>query len=188
MEEKINPLELDIEVLSMDVLDTSVAPKLPFMTRHRYVTEKKVLELWFKYAPEVDNAAQLQDRVACELGVSPLRVGKVVRKARLREMAKEQRALITKELYEDKIPIAKAIIGMNLSALEVFFSTYQPRNISDALILNNITLGINNLLRLESGKSTANIDLHVTQGAKSAKEIIEQLKVNDPFKDYDVKS
>jgi len=172
------------EALPAEVVFGDRGPPIPYTGKMRFVSDKKIIELWFKFAPEVDNFGQLACRVATALFIPREKVERVIKKARLRELAKEQRELITQELYAEKMPIAKAIVGMSLAKLEDFLKHYRPVSIDGAKELKNIAVDMNNLLRLETGKSTANVDIHVTTQNKSAEEILAELKVNDPFKDY----
>lgn len=172
-----------LEILTAP-LSYESGPPMPYGRQLRFVTDKKIMELWFKFAPEVKNFGELSCKVACALKIPRILVEKVAKKARLRELAKEQRAAIVQELYSDKMPLAKAIVGLSLKKLEDFLKKYEPLSIDGAKELKNIVVDINNLLRLESGKSTNNVDIHVTTQTKDAETILKELKVNDPFKDY----
>lgn len=156
--------------------------EIPYAQRFNLVSDKRIIDTWFINAPCCKSAKELTTRTAMILGIPIKHVERCMRKAQLIEMAKEQRALITEEIYKDKIPLAKSIVGLSLFKLERFLERFKPASVTDAKELKNIAADINGLLRLETGQSTNNIDVHVTH--KDADSILKELSENDPFKDY----
>lgn len=144
--------------------------------------DKDILKMYFSLRPKYNEHDSIMI-ISATLEKKPKTVEEIIRKGRLREEAKVQRKEYADLIYGEKIPLAKAIVSLSLNELYSFMQTFKPTTIEDAKGLSKIATDLNNLLRLELGQSTQNIDI-VTRTEKSIETITEELKANDPFGDY----
>lgn len=103
--------------------------------------------------------------------------------------------ILIKEHWEQKIPVMRDIVAMGLSGIkETLKEMIDPevrakmiRNINDLSALTNIVDKLNILLRLEEGKSTANVETkHTTY--QETRHVLQELGKIDPVFDYPVEA
>lgn len=146
--------------------------------------EKDILGLFFEVRPTCNSDRLAIDIVAHQTGRKPEFVINTLKKAKAREEAKIQRAEYADAIYAEKIPQIQSIVGLSLEKLGQFVSNFHPETIEDAKGLSKIATDMNTLLRLELGKTTQSIEL-IQRTEKDVTVLLEELKNNDPFVDYD---
>lgn len=89
---------------------------------------------------------------------------------------------IKKEVYQERIPLMKEVVGQCLEKVKVFLETFNPQDITEVKALESMATGFNNMLRLETGKSTSNIAMqhYSASDAESLYAKLEELKKLDP--------
>lgn len=98
-----------------------------------------------------------------------------------------------KENYLQKIPIMKEIIGMGLEGIREFLKelildpekrTEAIKTVAQANTLKSLITDLEMLVRLEEGKSTANLAVNQNHSFQQTREAIQQLRKIDPVFDY----
>ena len=141
------------------------------------------MDTWFEVAPTCDGFSQILSAVSKKLSCHPAHIIHVVKKMNLQQLAKEQKKEITEEIYAEKIPLAKRVVGLSLEAAAIYLQDFQPKNIQEAQTCVTMATQINNLLRLELGKSTENVEI-LHRAERPLVTILESLQKNDPFVQY----
>lgn len=145
--------------------------------------EETVIRLFFEIRPASDSHKETALEVSRRLGLTYHKVFQIIKRSLLRKEAKKQRRDYADKIYEEKIPLAKSIVGKSLTKLDNFLTTYTPSNIEDAKGLAKIATDVTTLLRLELGQATQQVEImHKTQ--RDVNVILHELKDNDPFVDY----
>lgn len=115
----------------------------------------------------------------------------IVSRAALGQQASRMRQEIMAEAMKAKLPLLREIVGLSLTTLRDFLEnlvTDDDRkaalSIKDAKDLASIAKEIHEMARLELGQSTQNIEV-VQRVEKDINDIIDELRVKDPFMDYD---
>lgn len=165
---------------------------LPYPKRFIAKSDKEIIEAYMRLSVGTKHAGEATYLVSEELGCSNKRVQEVVRKAQLREHAKEQRQELAIELYKEKIPLAEKVVGLSLKGLEEYLQNLlaNPEKLlamtpKDVSSLAAIATRLNELLRLELGKSTQNISVQVAQHSYEATiQALSKLRSIDPVFEY----
>lgn len=150
--------------------------------------DQEIIDSYFEHNPVCDTQKQVVERVARDTGTSRERVEGVIKKGLLRERGKEQKLEITNEVYGKKIPLAEEIVGLSLVGLRDWVKKKVQDGIDDtddAKAILSITTGLHNLLRLELGKSTQNVEV-VQTVHRDVSVVLDDLRKKDPFRTYPV--
>jgi len=99
---------------------------------------------------------------------------------------------IIKKQWEQKVPIMRDIIGMGLNGIKETLKEMADaevrrkmiRTVNDLGALTKVVESLNTLLRLEEGKSTANIETHKTVTYRETRNALDELAKVDPVFDY----
>lgn len=119
----------------------------------------------------------------------------VIRRAQLRKKADGIKEEVKDELFKDRVPVLRAIGDTGLVALlewfQLFTSTgaHLKMEVEEAAKLEKIIEGLNNMVRLDLGKSTANVAMMVEHSTKTMEQVLKDLNKpaaegGDPFVDY----
>lgn len=159
-------------------------------TNQEDVKDSKILKNWHRYAGMGFNASGIVTRVALELNISPEKVKDVAKKANLIEQSRQLQQDIKEEVFKNKIPLLKEIVGASLSSVRDYLaelSTDKERllrmSVSEMKGLADVAKNLNELLRLELGQSTQNVQV-VQYSFNEAKILLEDLKTIDPVFEY----
>lgn len=139
-------------------------------------SDKEIIEVFLKASVGLKEREALEE-TARTLNLSTVRIAKAVKKQKLKEEAQKIRQNITEEVYKEKVPLMQDIVGLSLSKLKDWLMALQPEDIEspkDAQSLANIASSIENLARLELGKSTVNvaIEAHATYTIEQTQQLI----------------
>ena len=132
------------------------------------------------------------ESVAEILGCRTDTVQRVVKKRFLDDRMEELQNKIKQEVYEDKIPLLKDIVGMSLQQVKESLQELAKdperkakMSIRDIRDLAGVGRELNDLLRLELGQSTENIAVKtVTHSHQSMHVLLEDLRKMDPVFEY----
>lgn len=121
----------------------------------------------------------------------PLRMVKlIVSKAALRQTVEAQRKEFVAEVMQEKIPILKEIVGLNLLTLRDWMESLHANEAKknalttqDAKFLSSIAKEMNEILKLDLGQPTQSLEV-VHKVEKDVTVILEELKEIDPFVEY----
>lgn len=170
-----------------------VSSTLPTTKQFTAKSDNAIVEEFLRNVPEFETIEDAIHATCKNLEVGPKRVRDVMRKAYLREHAKEQRQEIYKEVYKDKIPIVEDIVGLSLSSLKEYLLNLQEHkellftlSPKDATSLAAMAIKLNEMLRLELGKSTQNVAVQVETRHSLSLTVsaLEKLKAIDPVFEY----
>jgi hypothetical protein len=165
----------------------------PVPKRFSSKTDKEIVEHFLTALTELDSIDEALFVTCQALGVSKARASEVMRKACLREQAKDHKKELYEKVYKEKIPLVESIVGLSLTNLQTYLEnlSQHPEQLfslspRDASSLAAMAIKLNEMLRLELGKSTQNIDVNVT--AKQSLEVtvnaLQKLKAVDPVFEY----
>ena len=132
-------------------------------------------------------------QIALATKLSEVTVNNIINNRELKRVAKNVEKKIIKEVYKDKIPVLKDIVGLSLQALrESLMELGDPERRREVLsqakdmsALAKLAADVNGLLRLELGESTHNIAA-VTYNFQQTRHILQDLRKQDPVFDYPV--
>ena len=104
-----------------------------------------------------------------------------------------ENGLIIKQNWEEKMPVMRDIISMGLNGIrETLKEMANPevrremiRTVGDVASLTRVVESLNLLLRLEEGKSTANVAKQHQHTYKETREVLQELSKVDPVFDYE---
>lgn len=156
--------------------------------QHQYgpnKTDKEIIEQFLELSQgQPTTAAVAETAVALNLSVN--RVASAVKKFKAKEEAKVIRQKVVEEVYEDKIPLMKDIVGISLSKLKQFISAVEIENIEtiqEAKALKDIACDLNSMLRLELGQSTENIAINAQAQytIEHTQKLLADLRPKDPI-------
>ncbi len=150
--------------------------------------DKEIIGKYFELNPVSKTQKELVEEVAREVGTSRERAETVIRKGKLRELGKEQKREITERVYGDKLELVREIIEDGLFGLRDWVKLRRSQGIDgyeEAKAHLSIVNNLNNLLRLEMGKSTANLEV-VQTIHRDVSVILNDLSGVDPFRTYPV--
>lgn len=145
--------------------------------------EREILQAFFEVRPTCGAHQEAAIEVAHRLHVPYADVLDVLRRTHAKREARIQRREYADRIYEDKLQLAKGIIGKSLMKLNDYLDNFVPTTIEDAKGLTKIATDITGLLRLELGKPTQQVEvMHRTN--KTMTVVLSELKAADPFMDY----
>lgn len=185
-DDQLNLSEIEAERLLDDVLQGFGLPGrgIPAVLPYKD-SNKKILQEYFTVRPTVDSHYKACNLVAKNLGVQHSLVITELSKAAAQKEAKKQREEYADYIYSQKLPLAKSIVGKSLVEVDNFLTTFKPTTVQEAKDLVKMATDMTTLLRLELGQSTQQIEIiHKTH--KDVTVILEELRVTDPFMDYEV--
>lgn len=123
-----------------------------------------------------------------ETGFPAPYVRNLIKKAELEGKVKDAISEIKAEIIKDKVPILKDIAAHTLNGVLEFVQTDLSSKITcikDAKDLVDMVGKLNEMIRLDEGKSTQNIGISATVTTYTqTREVIEQLKKYDPVFEY----
>lgn len=163
--------------------------------KFRRHVEAEIIESFLRASLEAETIKQAIIETCRETGRPRSMVERVVKRASLVEQARAAREELVLEIVRDKIPLAREIVGLSLATvLELVQDIAEDETRKAEMGLEGISqlLGIatkaNELLRLEQGKTTANIGVGVSVSAAPSMEraaaAIAKLAAIDPVFTY----
>ncbi len=150
-------------------------PFRPFLTPdENKAAEDAITELYLK-----GHTSSYQ--IADELDLPMALVRRTIHKAQLLPRVEKIQSQITKEVFEDKVPILKDIVDRTLVGVRDFLMTEEakPTTIQEARQLASLASELNEMTRLELGQTTSNVAV-VQMSLKEVQDIFTNLKKIDP--------
>lgn len=154
------------------------------------VKDREILRKWHKYTGLGLNPSGIISRLSLELNLPPDRIHLVAKKANLIIESKKFQSEVKEEVLKDKVPILKEIVGTSLTAVQEYLvelGTNKERlhslSVSEMKGLADVAKSLNELLRLELGQSTQNVQV-VQYSFNEAKVMLEDLRKIDPVFEY----
>lgn len=147
-------------------------------------SDKEIIETFLEASTNGFSDKEALEETARECNLTTTRVAKAVKKQKLKEEAKKIRQEITEEIYKEKVPLMQDIVGLSLQKLKDWLQRLTPDDIQgpkDAQCLANIATSIENLNRLELGKSTVNvaIEAHATHTIEQTQNLLTEWSKKD---------
>lgn len=141
----------------------------------------------------IDEGLSARD-IAAQYNI-PLNIVKTcITQLSLKQLAAKEKDKIVGEVLKGKLPILREIAGLTLITVRNFMEDLNSDpakkaalNIGDIKQLASIAKDMNELARLEEGKSTQNVHAVHEVAFKVEKDVtvlLEELKVHDPFVEY----
>lgn len=127
--------------------------------KRRTLKDSQIVEKFLELRASADSDAQAIFETSAELGVASKKVSRAVNRKEVKTQAKEIRVKITEELFKDKIPMMKNIVGVSLHKTLAFLKDFEPCTIDDVRALALVFKDIQMMLRLDMGQSTENISV-----------------------------
>lgn len=128
-----------------------------------------------------------EQQIAMQTGITPMEVRRIYNDESIVKAA----AL---KAYNEKIPVIRETVGLGLDAIRTALKDmmldpeYREKHLgrlTDIRMLTTIIADLNNILRLEEDKSTANVASAITKRSyQETREAIQELKKKDPVFDY----
>lgn len=125
--------------------------------KRRTLKDSDIVEKFFELRASADSDAQAIFETAAELGIATKKVDRAIRRKDIKNHAKQIRTKITEELFKEKIPMMKNIVGVSLHGILNFLKDFEPSTIDEARALALVFKDIQMMLRLDMGQSTENI-------------------------------
>lgn len=129
-------------------------------------------------------------QIAGKNSVSEKVVRSIIAKVGLKSIAEEHRQELFSKTLQEKIPLLREVMGLTLLSLkdflEALYSDEERKaalTVKEAKDLSSIAKDLNEIIRLELGQSTQNIEM-VTKVEHDVTFILEDLRKKDPFVDY----
>jgi len=109
-------------------------------------------------------------------------------------MEEDHTRSLVKQQWDNKIPIMRDVITMGLNGLrETLKELEEPdvrrgmlKSAQDLVALTKVVESLNMLLRLEEGKSTANVATSHTHTFQKTREVLQELSKVDPIFEYNL--
>jgi hypothetical protein len=153
--------------------------------------EQEVVNSFIRHSIPGNSARVTLDETIADTRVSKNELLRVLRKFRAIDQGKAIRHEIQKEVYKDKIPLVKNIVGLSLRTINDYLQDLEQDPISKAGLtiqdlkgLADIATQLNGLLRLEEGKSNLNISMGVEHSYKTTLQALDKLRKIDPVFEY----
>ncbi len=153
-------------------------------------TDRAVLECWARYAHLSMPTSVLIHKVAQDLSVSTKKVRHTLEKTNAIEEAKALKQEIKQEVLSEKVPALKNIVGLSLQVVQDYLSNLAVDKIKQSTLtvkevrdISGIAKDLNELLRLELGQSTQNVEV-VQYSYQQTQVVLQDLKKIDPVFDY----
>lgn len=128
--------------------------------------------------------------IAQRANLSPTVVKAIVSRAALRKEAEAKRKEITQAVMVEKVPLLKEIVGLSLTTVKEFLETLSKDEdrkadltVADVKGLATIGKELNEMLRLELGQATQNVQV-VQYSYTEAKNLLDNLRKLDPVLEY----
>lgn len=125
--------------------------------KRRTLKDSQIVEKFLELRASADSDAQAIFETSAELGVASKKVSRAINRKEIKAQAKQIRVKITEELFKDKIPMMKNIVGVSLHKTLAFLKDFEPSTIDDVRALALVFKDIQMMLRLDMGQSTENI-------------------------------
>ena len=130
--------------------------------------------------------------IAKRTNLNPILVAKCLRTINISKRTDEIQELVKQAIFKDKVPVLTAIADTGLVALFEWLSQFVDQkqhlamSVKTAKDLADLIEKLHSIYRLESGKSTQNIDMMIQKAEKSINVILDTLKKTpeeggDPF-------
>lgn len=164
----------------VEVLEEKEEPKLydPYYWERRHAEEEQIIELYLSGVRRIAKISKLT-----RIPKSVVRA--IVSKAKLRERAGEVKKQLVTEILRTKVDALKEIVDLSLSGVCTFLKAHPvPANFKEAKDLAGIVKNLNEVLRLELGQSTQNVETKVKFSLDDTQHILSELKKIDPVFEY----
>lgn len=162
----------------------------PVPVTEQDVKDREILRKWHKYTGLGLNPAGIISRLSLELNLPPDRIHLIAKKANLVAESKRFQGEVKEEVLKDKVPILKEIVGTSLTAVQEYLvelgankERLHSLSVSEMKGLADVAKSLNELLRLELGQSTQNVQV-VQYSFNEAKVMLEDLRKIDPVFEY----
>ncbi len=133
------------------------------------------------------------EEIIAKTGLGEVIVQRILREKTVGKAVKDIKTDIINAAFEEKVPVLKEIVGHSLHAIrESLKELADPEvrkvmlsRMSDISSLANTLKGINELLRLELGQSTQNIDIKSQKNSyQETRIVLQELSKKDPVFSY----
>ena len=179
---------MDDQKNSQAIKEEAPPPSIP----RKFVNKSdiEILETYFSFVEngyEHKNAYWLTKQ---NLDISDKRIKACLHKAKVKEVADNLIQEVADNIYREKVPLAKEVVGLSLTALKEYLvdlNSNPAKKVKltpqDAKALCSVACELNNLLRLELGEPTQNIAV-VHHSYAETKKIFDELRQKDEIFDY----
>ncbi len=154
------------------------------------VKDREILKKWHRYAGLGLNSTGIINRLSLEFNLPTERIHMVAKKANLVEESKKFQKEIKEEVLRDKVPLLKEIVDVSLSSVKEYLVELGQNKerlhslaVSEMKSIADVAKSLNELLRLELGQSTQNVQV-VQYSFNEAKVMLEDLRKIDPVFEY----
>lgn len=163
------------------------------MPRKKKIEDAEVVEAFIAHSQTADNTAEAVRLTLCDLEISKRRFLEIIQRHKAIEAGKEIARQVKEEIYQDKLPIIKSIVGLSLQTIHDFVADLKDDPIRKALLtvqevkdLVTVATELNGLVRLEEGKATHKIGIEGTVEVNHnyTIEALQKLKQLDPIMEY----
>lgn len=153
-------------------------------------TDRAVLECWARYAHLSMPTSVLIQKVAQDLSLSTKKVRQTLEKTNAIEEARALKQEIKEEVLSEKVPALKKIVGLSLQVVQEYLTNLAVDKIKQSALtvkevrdISGIAKDLNELLRLELGQSTQNVEV-VQYSYQQTQVVLEDLRKIDPVFEY----
>lgn len=156
-------------------------------------TDRKIVELFMEYSQALGSATSAAHRITAETGIPAKRIKSILQKAYLIKEAKKVQSEVATAIIKDKVPMVSGIVELTLTTIQGFLEDLSKDEVrkseltvKDIKDLADVATKFNEMVRLEQGKSTANIGVSVQQTItlSSTMQALAKLKMIDPVFEY----
>lgn len=152
--------------------------------------ERDVVDAWHRMAALGFATSDILAQVGRQTGIKVRKVRAIALKHNIIEQGRQLHKEIKEEVLKDKIAILKNIVGTSLSTLKEYLDELSrdkerlhSLRVSEAKGLSDVAKNLNELLRLELGQTTQNVQV-VEYSYNETKVMLEDLKKMDPVFEY----
>jgi len=163
------------------------------MPRRKKADDKEIVQTFIAHSQKESSIADAARLTISETEITRRRFLEVIQRHKAVEAGKEIARQVKDEIYKDKIPLLKGIIGLSLETIHHFLADLHQDPLRKALLtisevqgLASIASDLNGLVRLEEGKTTANIGIEANVDHNHTVTIsaLQKLKELDPVMEY----
>lgn len=175
---------------SVTELNPDSPPGISLPSTFKNKKDEAIIKHWLRLSSNGLVGWGLISRVAYDLRLSTKRVEQCAKKANLLQEAKAIKQEVKNEIFRDKVPLLKDIVNLSLNSVKEFLTELAQTperlhalSLIEVKNLASIGVDLNEMLRLEMGQSTQNIEV-VQYSYNETKVMLEDLKKIDPVFEY----
>lgn len=157
------------------------------------VKDEKIIDTYMVHFAQSQKYRSALEATYLDLELDKDYVVSVLNKAKIREYANDAIQEFKEEVFKNKIPLIKDIIGLSLTNIKEFLVELSQNDekkgelkVRDIRELAEVAKSLNELMRLEQGESTINIGMNVTHQHNHTvtMEALGKLAAIDPVFEY----